>query len=74
MLTPYRKPPGTDLLDWQKDFNTEINRLRYVVEREIANWKTWRTMHTDYRRPEHTYVTMFNMVRALHFFKLQSEF
>jgi hypothetical protein len=33
-----------------------------------------RNAHTDYRRPEHTYQKAFNAVRALHFFKLQSEF
>lgn len=74
ILTPYRKPAGGELLDWQKEFNTAINRIRYIAEREIANFKTWRIMHTDYRRPEHTYTTLFNAVRALHFFKLQSDF
>lgn len=73
MGTPYKKPKGGKLLDWQKEFNTAINRIRYIVEREIGNFKVWRIMHTDYRRPEHTYLGMFNMVRALHFYKLNSE-
>jgi transposase len=74
MHTPYRRPPGGELLGWQKEFNAAISRIRSTVEREIANWKTWRITHTDYRRPEHTYQKAFNAVRALHFFKLQSEF
>lgn len=70
LLTPWRKPPGGQLLAWQKEFNRAINQLRHVVERAIANYKTWRCMHTDYRRPEHTYLKAFRAVRALHFFKL----
>jgi hypothetical protein len=69
--TPFRKPPGGELLDWQKEFNTMINKIRYVIERAIANFKTWRCMFTDYRRPLHTYETAFRAVRALHFFKLR---
>ena len=53
-----------------KRFNISINKIRYVVKRAIAHFKTWRCMHTDYRRPERTYVTAFNAVRALHFFNL----
>jgi DDE superfamily endonuclease/Helix-turn-helix of DDE superfamily endonuclease len=71
IITPFRKPPGGELLDWQKEFNTTVNRLRYVIERAIANFKTWRCMHTDYRRPLHTYPKAFRAVRALHFFKLR---
>jgi DDE superfamily endonuclease/Helix-turn-helix of DDE superfamily endonuclease len=71
ITTPIRKPPGGKLLDWQEELNTDINRIRYVIERAIANFKTWRSMHTDYRRPQHTYDTAFRAVRALHFFKLR---
>ena len=59
ITTPYRKPAGGRLLDWQKEFNTTINEIRYVIERAIANFKTWRSMHSDYRRPRHTYATAF---------------
>src|SRR6266568_7248381 len=48
MLTPIRKPEGGELLDWQKEFNKQINKIRYVIEQVIANFKTWRIMHTDY--------------------------
>jgi hypothetical protein len=69
--TPFRKPVGGELRDWQKEFNTAINKIRYVIERAIANFKTWRCMFTDYRRPLRTYKTAFRAVRALHFFKLR---
>ena len=70
-ITPFRKPKGGELLTWQKEFNTAINKLRYVIEQAIANFKTWRCMHNDYRRPRRTYATAFRAVRALHFFKLR---
>ena len=71
LITPYRKPAGRELLDWQKEFNTAVNQIRYVIERAIANFKAWRSMHTDYRRPRDTYHTAFAAVRALHFFSLR---
>jgi len=40
MLTPIKKPIYRDLLDWEKEFNTQINKVRYVIEQTIANFKT----------------------------------
>ena len=28
------------LLDWQKEFNTQVNKIRWVIEQVIANFKT----------------------------------
>jgi Helix-turn-helix of DDE superfamily endonuclease/DDE superfamily endonuclease len=66
--TPFRKPEGGDLLDWQKEFNKQINKIRYVIEQVIANFKTWRIMHTDYRRPLATFPETISVVVALHFY------
>lgn len=68
MITPIRKPADRDLLDWEKEFSTAVNRIRYVIERVIANFKTWRIMHTDYRRPLATFTTTISTVIALHFY------
>ena len=68
MITPVKKAAGRDLLDWEKEFNTQINRIRYVIEQVIANFKTWRIMHTDYRRPLATFATTISAVVALHFY------
>ena len=68
MITPIRKPAGRDLLDWEKEFNTQVNKIRYVIEQVIANFKTWRIMHTDYRRPLATFATTISAVIALHFY------
>ena len=68
MLTPFKKPQGGKLLAWQKEFNKQINRIRYVIEQIIANFKTWRIMHTDYRRPIETFSETISAVIALHFY------
>ena len=73
MITPIKKPAHRRLLDWEKEFNTQVNRIRYVIEQVIANFKTWRIMHTDYRRPIETFPEMISTVIALHFYKLACE-
>ncbi len=72
-ITPFKKPQGGELLDWQKEFNAEVNRLRAPVERAIAHLKSWRILHTDYRRPLRTYVTSYRAAVGLYFFKLNFE-
>ena len=68
-LTPFKKPAHRDLLDWEKEFNTQINKIRWVIEQIIANFKTWRIMHTDYRRPLATFATTIAAVIGLHFYR-----
>ena len=68
MITPIKKPTYRDLLDWEKEFNTQINSIRYVIEQTIANFKTSRIMYTDYRRPPATFTTTISAVIALHFY------
>ncbi len=58
-ITPIKKPRHRELLDWEKEFNVEVNRLRAPVERAIAHLKSWRIFHTDYRRPLRSYVTSY---------------
>jgi hypothetical protein len=70
MLTPIRKPPGGQLLDWQKQFITDVNSIRYQIERTIANLKTWRILHTDYRRPLATFSETVSTVIALTFYQM----
>ena len=50
-----------------------VNQIRYRIERTIANFKTWRILHTDYRRPLATFTTTISTVIALHFYKISSE-
>jgi hypothetical protein len=73
MLTPIRKPAHRDLLDWEKEFNTAVNRIRYRIERAIANVKTWRILHVDYRRPIATFAATIATVVALEFYRSSCE-
>ena len=36
MITPYKKHHCRDLADWEKNYNTRVNKIRYVVEQVIA--------------------------------------
>jgi len=69
MITPIKKPTGRKLLDWEKKFNTQVNKIRYMIEQVIANFKTWRIMHTDYRRPLGTFDITISAVVGLHFYR-----
>lgn len=73
MLTPIKKPTHRKLLDWEIQFNKDINKIRYLIERTIANFKTWRILHTDYRRPLATFTTTISTVVALHFYRNSCE-
>ena len=69
MITPYRKPAGGELLDWQKEYNAEVNKIRWMIEQAISHFKNWAIMHTDYRRPLKTFETAISAVVGLHFYR-----
>jgi len=73
MLTPYKKPAGGELNEWQKGYNIQINKIRWVIAQVIANLKTWRILHTDYRRPLKTFSETISCVIALHFYRMTRE-
>ena len=69
MITPYRKPAGGELLDWQKEYNSQVNKIRWMIEQVISHFKNWTIMHTDYRRPLNTFRTTISAVIGLHFYR-----
>jgi hypothetical protein len=69
VITPVRKPGFRELLGWEKEFNKQVNKIRAVIERVIADFKTWRIMHTDYRRPIETFAATISAVIGLHFWR-----
>jgi DDE superfamily endonuclease/Helix-turn-helix of DDE superfamily endonuclease len=73
MVTPIKKPEYRELLDWEKEFNKQVNGIRYLIEQVIANFKTWRILHTDYRRPLKSFRGTISSVIALHFYKIACE-
>lgn len=69
MITPIRAQPHQQHTEEEKNFNKSVNAIRYKIERVIANLKTWRILHTDYRRPFKTFTETITTVLALHFYK-----
>jgi DDE superfamily endonuclease len=70
MITPFKKPSGGKLLDWQKEFNTQVNKIRWRIEQVISHFKNWTIMHTDYRRPLETFPVTISAVIGLHFYRM----
>lgn len=70
MITPKKQPKKGELSDGDKASNKEISTLRAPVERVIAHVKSWRMLHSDYRRPHPTYQEAFKATRALFFFSI----
>ena len=68
MITHIKKPPYRQLLDWEKEFNRQVSKMRWIIEQAIANLKTWRILHTDYRRPIATFAATLSTVVALYFY------
>jgi hypothetical protein len=68
MITPLRKPYREEFQDWQLEYNKTVAKIRWVNEQAIANFKTWRIMHTDYRRPVKTFPETISAVIGLHFY------
>jgi len=69
MITPHKKPPNGELSETEKEENRSVNRIRQVVERTIAHIKSWRILHTDYRRPLHTFEQTITAALSLYVFK-----
>ena len=70
---PRRKPVGGQLTDQQREYNERISAIRAPIERAVANLKTWRILHTDYRRPLHTYPDALHAVIGLHWFTTRKD-
>ena len=67
MITLVKKPAHGELADSNRRSSTAINRVRYLIERVIANLETWRVLHADYRRSYDTFETTIQAVTGLVF-------
>lgn len=72
--TPRKTPPGGELGKRDKESNAEISALRAPIERVIAHFKSWKILHTDYRRPYRTYHDAYDAARGLFFFSITWDF
>jgi hypothetical protein len=74
LFTPTKKPRGRQLGKGEKVANAALSALRAPIERVVAHLKSWRIVHTDYRRPYTTYRDAFDAARALFFFSIKWSF
>ena len=65
--TPARAQPGRKLTGPEEDYSQRINHIRWPIERAIAHLKTWRILHTIYRRPYSTFQTTVNAITGIIF-------
>ncbi|WP_374066461.1 hypothetical protein [Actinokineospora auranticolor] len=61
-----RKPRNRKQSDREREFNRYHNSIRVVVERTVAQLKTRRVLHTDYRRPVDTFTETISAVVSLY--------
>ena len=70
MATPRKTPVGGQLSTGDQRENSHLSALRAPIERLVAHFKTWKILHTDYRRPYKTYADSYNAARGLFFFTI----
>jgi hypothetical protein len=70
IITPIKRPPGEEHLHPDDhEFNKSVNSIRAATERANAELKTWRILHTDYRRPHNTHPETITAVLGLEFWR-----
>lgn len=74
IVTPRKKPYRGEPSARDQECNQEICALRAPVERAIAHLKSWRILHTDYRRPYSTYHDAYNAALGLFFYSYADSF
>jgi hypothetical protein len=71
MTVPFRKPAGSELKEWQREFNAAYSKVRAFVEHAVAKVKRWRMLSEEggrYRRPIDEYESMLAAVTGLFFY------
>ncbi|ALN14688.1 hypothetical protein ASQ49_04700 [Acidipropionibacterium acidipropionici] len=48
-ITPIKKTPGRDRLEWEKQFNHDVSSLRAAIEHIIGGLKNWKILSKGYR-------------------------
>ena len=70
-IVPFKRLSGTELLDWQREFNAVFSKIRAAVEHAVAKVKTWRMISEEggrYRCPIEKFGGMLAAVTGLFFF------
>ncbi|MCE7006746.1 transposase family protein [Kibdelosporangium philippinense] len=69
LVTPRKKPKKGQLSKRDKECNAAISALHAPIRtRVVSHFKSWRILHTDYRRSYSTYHEAYDAARGLFFF------
>jgi hypothetical protein len=71
MIVPFKRLSGTELIDWQREFNATFSKIRAVVEHAVSKVKTWRILSREggrYHCPIAKFESMLEAVTGLFFF------
>ena len=74
LLTPTKRKAGVRIRAVVKENNRRVKRLRSAVEHVIAQVKSWRILHTGFRRPLGAYRRGFSGGRGVGFFAAPTPF
>jgi hypothetical protein len=69
---PIKRAVTCDLRDCDKQFNTDIAKIRALNEQAVAHFKNWRMMSEEggrYRAPIHKFEETFQAITGLMFFR-----
>ena len=69
MITPHKKPPTANSTRRRRRPTGASTGSAGPKERTIAHIKSWRILHTDYRRPLHTFEQTITAALSLYVFK-----
>ena len=70
MITPHKKPPNGELSEAAEEANKSINRIRRAERADHRPHQVLeKILHTDYRRPLHTFEQTITAALSLHIFK-----
>lgn len=71
-IAGYKRAPRCELRDCDKEFNTEISKIRALNEQAVASLKTWRMLSEEggrYRAPIQKFEETLQAITGLFFFK-----
>jgi len=70
-LTPYKKPPGGELTDVQRECNRAHSSVRSAAERAIAHLTRWRILDTGWRGRLSEFPDLLRTVTALEIYRVR---
>ncbi len=70
-IVPFKRVNGRELKDWQREFNTDLSKIRSAVEHAVAKVKCWRMLSEEggrYRCPVDKFESLLAAITGLFYF------